>query len=363
MNSLHHFSNHSFTAFTASVESLTGFTEHNVKSLLRVNMVKTEKGWQRVFGKILLYYPVQSEIIIDRGTTLLISQAIRNISPPSNPDEFNYHEYLKRKNICGQLFVKHGNWVILGNDGLSNPFQLFDYIREQGESVLRKRMNPSTSGISLALLLGNRREISASVKTTYSRTGASHILAISGLHVGIVYGFLLIFFKRYRKTLLFSIFSILVLWSFAIISGLSPSVSRAALMFSLFSVAILMQRKAHPLNTLALSAFILLLIDPNLVFDVGFQLSHLAVFGILTVFSSLSGLVSSKYNLLNKIWDLTAISISAQIFTFPLIIYYFHGFPLLFFVSNLIVIPAACLILVVGLIFLITAAALPEISR
>jgi len=202
-----------------------------------------------------------------------------------------------------------------------------------------------------ALLLGQRQDISFDIYENYKKAGAVHILAISGLHIGILL-FLLYFILRpllYFKhgKIIQSILIIFILWGFAIIAGLSASVVRAVTMFSLFVIAKGLNRQTVSLNTLALSAFILLVIKPGFCFDVGFQLSYAAVAAIVIIKPVLDSWKLLKNPIANFFLDLLKVSVAAQLGVLPLSLFYFHQFPGLFFITNLIIIP--CLMLVLGL--------------
>ena len=208
-----------------------------------------------------------------------------------------------------------------------------------------------------ALLLGQRQDISSNVYEAYKKAGAVHILAISGLHIGI----LLLILQFILKPLLYfrhgkfvSLVIILcVLWSFAIIAGLSPSVVRAVTMFSLFAIVKVLKRSSNTINTLAVSAFILLLARPGFCFDVGFQLSYAAVASIIIIKPILDSWWHFKNRIFNWFLDLLKVSIAAQIGVLPLSLYYFHQFPGLFFVTNMVVVPFLIIILCLGIATLI----------
>ena len=211
------------------------------------------------------------------------------------------------------------------------------------------------------IFLGQRQSINPETYQNYINAGAVHILAISGLHIGIVLGILngfllpLTYFKngRYFKLIII----LLLLWSFAIISGFSASVTRAVTMFSIVSFAMHIKRPSNIYNTLVLSMFIILLFKPLFIFDVGFQLSYVAVFAIVWIKPLIDSWWSPKPKFLKFIWDIFTVSLAAQIGVTPISLFYFHQFPGLFFISNLIIIPLLGIILTLGF-FTITFALL-----
>ena len=204
------------------------------------------------------------------------------------------------------------------------------------------------------------------VKQAYATAGAMHVLAVSGLHVGIIFlilnTLLSIFDTSKKGRVVKAIILLIGLWSYALITGLSPSVLRAATMFSFVIMGTVLNRKSSIYNTLAASAFFLLLINPKLLFEVGFQLSYIAVIGIVYLQPLIYKRIYTRWWLLDKIWAITAVSIAAQIATLPLILYYFNQFPVYFMLSNLIVIPSAVVILSLGILLFITSP-IPPISE
>ena len=285
------------------------------------------------------------------NTRVLVKTKIQSIHKPLNPYQFDYKNYLERNGIFHQLYLKNDPTLVIQE----NPKTLIDYtekIREHLNNQLKQLpFKPIELAFIQALLLGQRQDISSEVYANYAKAGAVHILAISGLHVGIILlilQFLLrpvLYFKQGEFVRLLII--LIVLWGFAMISGLSPSVVRAVTMFSLFAIARGIKRSSKPLNTLAVSAFILLLFRPQFCFDVGFQLSYSAVASIVIIKPILDSWWNVKNWFFKKFIDLLNVSIAAQIGVLPLSLFYFHQFPGLFFVTNIVVIP--CLIIILGL--------------
>ncbi|NQX86445.1 MAG: ComEC/Rec2 family competence protein [Flavobacteriaceae bacterium] len=221
--------------------------------------------------------------------------------------------------------------------------------------------SPDELAIINALVLGQRQGLPTQIYTSYVQAGAVHILAVSGLHVGLILMLLNILLKpiTYLKKgkLIKIILTLTVLWSYAIIAGLSASVVRAVSMFSIVAIGMYLQRQSAIYNTLFVSLFILLVFQPTYIFDIGFQLSYLAVFAIVTFQPMLYSLVKVPYRLLEYPWKLFTVSLSAQIGITPISLYYFHQFPGLFFISNLIIIPLLGTILGLGILIIILALA------
>ena len=282
---------------------------------------------------------------------ILTTASLKEVNAPLNPYQFDYKNYLKRLGIYRQVFLK--DQIVLAIP--QSPTTITAYA-ETIREALNKRLKelpfkPIERAFIKALLLGQRQDITSDVYEAYSKAGAIHILAISGLHIGILLLILqfilnpLLYFGQGEFVRLLIV--LCVLWSFAVMAGLSPSVVRAVTMFSLFAIVRGLKRSSNSLNILAVSAFILLLVRPGFCFDVGFQLSYAAVASIIIVKPVLDSWGSFKNRVGNWFLDLLKVSIAAQIGVLPLSLYYFHQFPGLFFVTNMVVVP--CLIVILGL--------------
>tara|TARA_B110000238_G_scaffold120610_1_gene130635 strand:- start:1719 stop:3770 length:2052 start_codon:yes stop_codon:yes gene_type:complete len=312
----------------------------------------TKIGSTAVSGMLLLNVSKDSTIVDFKvNNRIATSTFIKAINTPLNPYQFNYKKYLRHKGIYHQISLK--NEIILIASKQNNSLTGYaEEIRDYLSGELNKQtFKPIEIAFLKALLLGQRQDISFDVYDDYTKAGAIHILAISGLHVGI----LLIIFRFILSPLLYfkhgkfmqTVLILFALWGFAIIAGLSASVVRAVTMFSLFVVAKGLNRQTKPLNTLAISAFLLLLIKPEFCFDVGFQLSYAAVAAIVIIKPVLDSWKTLRNPITNFFLDLLKVSIAAQIGVLPLSLFYFHQFPGLFFITNLVIIP--CLMLVLGL--------------
>lgn len=304
-------------------------------------------------GKLLLY--VQKDSISEKlkyGDVLIGKTFVNNIEPPKNPFEFNYKDYLKFHNIFQTAYLSSENWKLIkqdnGNFIIGKLFKLRNYLYNVIDKYI---VGNNEKAIANAILIGKKDLLDYELIRAYSTSGAMHVLAVSGLHVGIVYLIFnsLLFFLNHRKTkVLKSIILVLLIWLYAILTGASPSVLRAATMFSFIAIGTSFKQYVNIYNTIAASALLLILVNPYIVTEVGFQLSYLAVIGIIFLQPKIYNLIYVNNFILDKIWAITAVSISAQIATFPLGILYFHQFPNFFLVSNLIVIPVAFAIVFLG---------------
>jgi len=304
-------------------------------------------------GKVLLYFEKDSASKkLKYGQEILIRTKLQKVEGMGNPNEFNYSRYLRFHGIIFRGYVKSTNWqsVSSGKPGItgwflslrSNLISKFEQAGLEGNEL----------SVASALVLGYRTELDKELMSAYAGAGATHVLAVSGLHVGIVYVILstLLKFMDKRKSLriLKTVILVFLLFGYAGLTGLSASVFRAATMFSFVAVGKAIDRNTNIFNTLAASAFCLILYEPMIVMQVGFQLSYLAVIGIVVIQPRLFQLKAFNNRLADWIWSITCVSIAAQIATFPLGLLYFHQFPNLFLISNLLVIPAAAMILYLG---------------
>jgi len=349
------------TILLASVSEELKATNFAHRYILKSDkLISGEKTFQ-IKGKILLNLKIDSArtSFLKPGMQVLLPWAPDEFKAPLNPFQFSYRDYMSGLQVERQIntdlrkveIKKHKN-----DDLSSKSWEL----REQLILDL-KRHNFGKNEIAVfqALILGQRREISNELYKDYAAAGAIHILAISGLHIGILLFLLNYLFKgldriKYGKVLK-TLLLILLLWSFAVLTGLSASVVRAVAMFSFLAVGLQLKRKTSALNSLSLSLFILLLINPYYIFQVGFQLSYLAVFSIIMFQPMIYGLIKPKVRIVNYLWKMSSVSIAAQIGVLPLSLYYFHQFPGLFLATNLVILPFLGILLASGLLIIILA--------
>ncbi|MBS1521642.1 MAG: ComEC family competence protein [Bacteroidetes bacterium] len=292
------------------------------------------------------------------GDELMIPANYHPVDPPYNPGEFNYKQYLANQNIHYQEFLyAHQYYVIAKNNGIG----LISYslrIRQLLVEKFKRHMHsPEAVAVASTLILGYKADLSNDVLQAYSKTGTIHVLSVSGAHVAILFlvlDFMLGFLNRlrYGKTLK-AILVILVIWYYSLLTGFSPAVCRAALMISMIIIGKTYSRYINTLNILAISAFCLLLYDPYFILDVGFQLSYLAVGGLVIFQPIVYKWMDIDNKWLDKLWLACSISIAAQVITFPLSAFYFHQFPVYFLISNLFIIIPSELIMIAGLAYLV----------
>lgn len=307
-------------------------------------------------GKLIMYVPAESTLETALyGDEIKFSGNLQGIQGSTNPHAFDFQKYMQRKGIYHQLYITENGLQKTGNIAGSAIYRRAQQLRSACLEILQYRIaGEAERGVASALLLGYKEWLPDQVKSEYTQTGATHVLAVSGLHTGIIAGMLLWLFGRFkRNTLAFRLTQCLIaitaLWSFAVLTGLSPSVMRATTMFSFVLVArLLMKKKVNIINVISLSAFLLLLYNPQSLFEVGFQLSYSALLGIIcfqgwifrAIYLPPAGL---------KVWNLMSVSIAAQLGTLPFTLYYFHQFPLYFWLSGLIVVPLAGVIMLLAI--------------
>lgn len=269
------------------------------------------------------------------------------VSSDGIPEGFDYAAYLRKQAIWFQASIKKNEWVGISGDSVDLDLTFVQEVAQIRHSLIRKMgaggLDPPVQAFISALVLGFKRDLDPQLKEQFTSIGVVHVLAVSGLHIGIIYWVLqkLFFFLLMVKGGRFLNLIVVLgfLWFYVFLAGFSPSVLRAAFMFSLVQAARLINRSSSVFNVLAASAFILLVRSPSTLYDLGFLFSYLAVAGILMIQPVLLGFVEIKSKIFNYLWTMMALSISAQLLVTPLSIYYFHQFPLVFIVANLVMVP------------------------
>lgn len=293
------------------------------------------------------------------GDQLLVSTRVSSPANNNNPDEFDYARYLLHKEVSGTGFVGQGKWLLLTSRAKPSFRQMALTYREKILSLYRSLgFDKEEFAVLSALTVGYKEELSEDIRETYSVSGASHVLALSGLHIGFLYAMLLFCLKalpeRFKGTLLLrTLLIIAVLWGFAFFTGLSASVVRSVIMFSLFALSGLLPQKGVPMNTLSVAAVAMLLFHPAWLFDVGFQLSFCAVAAIMLMYPWLYRQLAVSNRFLRWGWGLLCVSLVAQIGTAPLVLIYFSRFSTYFLLTNVLVIPLVSLIMYAAVVMLL----------
>lgn len=310
---------------------------------------------QKSSGKILVYFSKKNKDTIQIGNLVAFQSEIKPISKSFNPNTFDYSNYMENQNIFHQIKCFEHDYYI--GETIKNFNFYVNYLRQKlVHSFDAHHFSLKTKSIVNALLLGQKQQIDSETLNDYKNAGVVHILAISGLHIGIIYFFLHFLFgflNRFKHGKTFKLILIVILlWVFALISGMSASITRAVTMFSLIALGNFLNRKNSVFNAVAASFLILLVYNPLHIFDVGFQLSYAAVVSILLFQPFYKKFYFSKNKIIVYITDLFLVSISAQIGVLPLMMLYFKQVPTLFLLANLVVIPTATAILILGIIVL-----------
>ncbi len=352
------------TQIEGYISSLSSQTPYFYRFNLTATHLIEDQSKYNTSGELVVY--LSKEITEERslypGKKMLIAQPLKEINPPKQTGDFNYKAYLANKGIFHQVFVKNPSKIFI----LKDAHRSLKILALKAQKQLLEKLQASIDvdenfSIGAALLLGYKKHIDDQTYKAFQYSGAMHVLAVSGLHVGIVFFFLLMVFSLFgngrKRQIVRYIIIMILLWIYAFITGLSPSVCRAVTMFSLYGVGKIFNRQVSVVNIVLCSAFILLLIRPHYLFDIGFQLSYAAVFGIVYFYPIFKAWFTPKfgYAWLNKgvryLWNLTCVSLAAQLATLPLSMYYFGIFPKYSLLTNLIVIPLVSIILSVGLCF------------
>lgn len=327
----------------------------------KLQKVKTDQRWLTVEGKVLLYFSKEYFAeAFQYGDVLLIEGSPQLLAAPANPGEFDYKRFLSFKNIYHQAFIRSNHVYLLSYNPASNILAYAIKVRSWAEKTLNDFVKgDQEQAIASALVLGITDGLDNEIMHAYSATGALHVLAVSGLHVSIIYGILLLLLKPLNKRpggkWMIACVGLGVLWIYALVTGLSPSVLRAVTMFSFVALARPLGWSTNIYNTLAASAFCLLVHDPFLIMSVGFQLSYSAVLGIVYLQRPIYLLWCAPGYWVDKVWQITTVSLAAQLATVSLGLLYFHQFPVYFLFSNLFVIPISFAVLVLGLVVLAMA--------
>ncbi|WP_417130019.1 ComEC/Rec2 family competence protein, partial [Phocaeicola sp.] len=345
------------------VESVPEVRGKTLRAEVRVEVQRLSGGkWKRVDRNILLsWMPDSLSSPLACGDSVCFYAKVSRPFSEKELTGFDYGGYLLRKGISGTALAYAGNWRCTGKPHSLSVTQLAKVCQKKVVDMYQSwGLEEDVQAVVSALTIGEKRELTPELKAVYGAAGASHVLALSGLHVGILSCILLWLFypltylKHGRKIL--ALLVVCLLWGFAFISGLSSSVVRAVVMYSLYTLAsICSEERFSGMHSLVLAAFLMLIYNPFFLFDISFQLSFAAVFSILAFYPLFSRLLCIKNRVLRYVWNTLSLSMSAQLGTLPFILYYFGSFPTYFLLANLVVVILAGGILVLTLIALCLA--------
>jgi competence protein ComEC len=341
--------------------------EKSWKAEASIQWLTPHQQWQSASGKVIVYLQKSPKAAaLQYGSRLLLVKPLQPIANAGNPGGFNYKDYTARQHIFYQVFAKDEEYECLQGQA-GHPFQrkLFEWRGWVLRQITRYIPSPAENGVAQALLIGYRGDLDKNLVEKYANTGVVHIIAISGMHLGMIYALLLFILKPLgsskRMRILQALLSVGIIWLFTLLTGAAPSISRAAVMFTMVATGQLLYRQSSIYNTLAAAAILLLLINPFGLWDVGFQLSFAAVLSIAIFYNPIlqwwtPGLLPLRY-----IWQMMAVTIAAQILTLPLGIYHFHQFPVYFLLANVVAVPLSALALY-GLLLLLALSWWPNVA-
>ncbi len=334
-------------------------TDNAIKTVLYVEEVSDSTKPEIRDKKVMAFLAKDSlSTQLQLGERIIFSGQLKQPSDPKNPDEFDYARFLSLSQIYYTIYLPGNKWNKL-NDAYH--FSLNSFAGNVRRYLMNSMQENGLSGreyaVTAAIILGYDELMDEELEKGFINAGAMHILCVSGLHVGIIYlvmNFILgLLLRKNSLRHVKAIVLLFIVWSYALLTGLSPSVQRASVMISVFIIGSTTNRDRDSYNTLAASAVLMLLYDPLLIFNVGFQLSYTAVLGILIFHRPIYNLLSLKNQILDKMWSVFVLSIAAQLGTFPLAIHYFHFFPTYFWLTNLFIFPLSFLIVATGFGFLL----------
>jgi competence protein ComEC len=345
--------NHTFTVTLREKLKSTNFNE---RYIVLVNTIDREKST----GRILLNIRKDSlKKAFEIGDRLKLNGTLYKNTSQKNPNQFDYQKYLENKQIYAQLYAEPNEIKISATIEKDIWYYTSKLRTRIIQNLNKSNFHKEELNVAIALILGQQQDISPDIIRDYQYAGAVHILSVSGLHIGFILLFVTFILKPLPNSkygsLLKLIITLLSLSLFGVLAGLAPSVLRSVTMFSFVAIGQFLRRSVNIYHTLLVSILLILLFQPSFLFDVGFQLSYIALFFIIWLQPLLTMLWTPKTKVQKYIWDILTVSFAAQIGTLPLSIYYFHQFPGLFFITNLIVIPLLGFIMSLGVLVMLFA--------
>lgn len=359
----HHILNQkeNFTYFKARVISEIQEKSKSYHFVAEITEIYTDSLWLKAIDKINVFLE-KTEHKPEFGDIFIAKNKLQLIPEPLNEAQFNYRVFLSLKNIYHQQYLKKNEiaWV-------SKEIAWYEYfenwaiqIRTYCDAVFAQNISKEQEySIAAALVLGIKHHLDEDLKQAYTNAGVTHVLAVSGMHVGILFGLMNVFLgflrKKNQSKIIYILLMLLILWLYALITGFSGSVLRATMMFSLITIAQNLHRNTNIYNTMAASAFLLFLYDPFLLIDVGFQLSYLAVLSIVYFYPKIYSLYEPTHRFTHFLWQTTCVSVAAQIFTLPVSLYHFHQYPTYGIIASILLVPIGEVVLILGIALLSTS--------
>ncbi len=362
---------HTLKKPTAQLENMQGFIatviEEPVQRLkssklfLEISTVFYTTDTLQVNEKIVAYFAQQNDVSsIHYGDVLYVHADLQRIAAPLNPSQFDYQKYMDGKGIFYQTFVPENAFVKLTSGTRKDVMYYVIQVRTMALKTLENlQLKEREFAIAAALIFGYQEDLNQETKNSFIKTGSMHILAVSGMHVGIIFIMItrILFFmdkKKWMRTLRFFII-LFLLWFYTLLCGFSPAILRAAVMFTFILPATTWKLSSNTYNSIAASAFFLLLFDTQMLYDVGLQLSYFAVLGIVMVYPMIEKIWQPKIYILKECWTIVAVSIAATLATLPISLYYFGQFANSFLLANLVLVPVSAIVLYVGIAAILLA--------
>ncbi|WP_245957642.1 ComEC/Rec2 family competence protein [Niabella yanshanensis] len=333
--------------------------ERSYKAVATVRHILKSGNKSPVSGNIIIYFKKDSiNASLRAGDRILIAKDLQEIHNAGNPGGFDYERYALFNGITHQVYLTDKGYEKLPGNGLpwyqSWLLQSRNYVLSAIKAHIK---GAKEQGLAEAMLIGYKDDLDKSLLQSYTNTGVVHVIAVSGMHLALLYWLLNLLFapllRRKKTKWLHAVLVLAFLWFFSLITGGAASIVRAAVMFTFITVGKQINRNASIYNILAVSAFCQFCYNPYWLWDVGFQLSYAAVLSIVVFYKPIYNLLFVKNKILHAIWQLAAVSIAAQILTTPIALYYFHQFPVYFLLSNLVVVPVSTVVLVATLVLVL----------
>ncbi len=347
--------------FLMDITDIPEVLEKSVRTFARVSVRKHNGEWIPTSDKVLVYFEKDSTAAtLPAGSRILARGALKPIHAADNPFAFDYRKYLANRGFYHQLYLPHEAWTIIPYKGIK-PVRAYAQLMQQQllETYRLTGMDRTRLSLLSALTLGYKNDLEANTRQLFAEAGVMHVMALSGFNVAVIVlalSMVLCFCNRSLAGRIFrAILIIATVWMFAFVTGLSPSVTRASVMVTFLISGKTFNQEINTYNILFATAFFVLLISPALIADVSFQLSFAAVLGILILHPPLFSLLSFKNRLAKSAWQLFTVSCAAQLSTMPLTLFYFHQFPVYFWLTNMYVIPLVSVIIWLAVVFLVVS--------
>lgn len=363
-NSKNHYTNKSFEEAN-SIRAIVSTTLKPNEKYNKYFITLSHFNDSATSGKLLLYVPKSNIETLHSGDEIWLNSTIYPIPKAFNPYQFDYSKYLEKQNVFHQIYTQE-NQIKIVQRHKTKDYYIENLRNNLSKSFEIHQFDSKTKAIIDALILGQRLELDKETIADYSNAGVIHILAISGLHISIIYFFIVFLLKPLKRVRFGAEIQLLIvlviLWLFALLTGLPASVTRAVTLFSFISIGNYFNQPKAIYNALAISAFLILLVKPNAIFDFGFQLSYAAVLSIVLFQPFYKKFYFSENKIAIYFTDTVLVSLAAQIGVLPLSLYYFNQLPLLFLLANLVIIPLSSLVLIAGIVILPLNYVLPSVA-